>query len=449
MLSSFPHVLRNYGLDVDVRLLLELYHTIEMGLVTNLGSLFDVGQHLIVKSRREVAPYTLAFWDYFLGVEVQGHRSVDEAIFRSAAFEQWYSQQLETGRVSPDIDPKSLIDQFLNEVLQSDLPANIQKELDARELLDKDNPDMPDRGQNLDGTPPPPPDSMVDYSKISMDELMERMRRVAEQQKTMHQGGSHWIGSHGVSPYGHSGHGLHGIRVGGPSYAGTARKVLGNPEYFPVDLDAPITDDNMDAALQSLAHMVERHSETRLDVERTVENTGKNAGILVPYFIRENTDETKVILLLDNGGNSMRSHAHKVQKLFSKIKRRFSHDLKTYYFHNTIYEQVYSDQARETAVSLHKLMEHSKDHKVIVVGDCYMGPHELLAPYGSIEYREESDTPSIDHLKNLSDHFPHMVWINPIPEQYWPHTLVPVIEKVMPVQPLSLNGIANAVRLMN
>ena len=49
MLNSFPHVLRDYGLDVDVRVLLELFQTMEMGLVTNLGSLFDVGQHLIVR----------------------------------------------------------------------------------------------------------------------------------------------------------------------------------------------------------------------------------------------------------------------------------------------------------------------------------------------------------------------------------------------------------------
>ena len=69
MFSGFPETLRHYGFKTDVRTLLDMYRTMEMGLVTSLGSLFDVCQHLICKSRREVAPYTLAFWDHFLGID--------------------------------------------------------------------------------------------------------------------------------------------------------------------------------------------------------------------------------------------------------------------------------------------------------------------------------------------------------------------------------------------
>ena len=132
-----------------------------------------------------------------------------------------------------------MIDEFLNETLQSDLQANIQKELDARKHLDEDNPDLTDRGQKGPTGPPQVGDKMVDYSKISLEELMERMKRVMEQQKTAHSGGGHWVGSHGFSPYGHSGKGLNGIRIGGPAHAGTARKVLGDPSFYPIDLDAP------------------------------------------------------------------------------------------------------------------------------------------------------------------------------------------------------------------
>jgi len=146
---------------------------------------------------------------------------------------------------------------------------------------------------------------------------------VMEQQKTAHSGGGHWIGSHGFSPYGHSGQGLNGIRVGGPAHAGTARKVLGDPSFYPVDLDAPITDNNMDAALQALRNIEDMHPDRKLNVKRTVEETGRNAGIVIPHFLREQQDRTQVLLLLDNGGNSMWVHAQKVQTLFAKIKRRF------------------------------------------------------------------------------------------------------------------------------
>ena len=447
MLTGFPHVLKRYGLHADVRVVMDLYRVMEMGLVNSLGSLFDTAQYLVCKSRRDHAPYTLAFWDHFLGIDTTNHRSVDAAVRDSAAFEHWLSQKLETGKIRGELDYQKLIDQFLNETLKSDLSKNIQEEIDAREHLAKDNPDLVDRGiEPPPGAPPNVSDKMVDYSGIPLEELKERMKRVMEQQKTAHSGGGHWVGSHGHSPYGHSGSGLHGIRVGGPSHAGTARKVLGDPEYYPVDLDAPITDDNMDAALQALRHLKDIHPDRKLDVPMTVEESGKNAGIVVPFFLKEQQDRTKIMLILDNGGNSMWVHTRKVQRLFSKMKRRFPQDLKTFYFHNAVYDQVYEDEARRKPVLLRSVKENSPEYRVFFVGDAYMGPHELLSPYGSIEFREESPVPSLNNLKELHHHFPYMVWINPTPKQYWNRTVAPYINEVMHMEPLTINGILGAAR---
>ena len=449
MFSSFPHKLKNYGLDVDARLLIDIYRTMEMGLVTNLGSLFDVGQHLICKSRREIAPYTLAFWDYFLGIDSKDYNSIDDAIRNSSAFEHWLSQKLQTGKIKDKFDYKKLIDQFLNEIFQSDLQSNLQEELDARNHLDEDNPDLIDKvGINSSGQLQVG-NKMVDYSKISLDELMDRMKRVMDKQNTTHSGGGHWIGSHGFSAYGHSGKGINGIRVGGSSHAGTARKILTDASFYPIDLDAPITDNNMDAALQALRNIVDTHPQRKLNVSRTVEETGRNAGIVVPNFMKEENDRTKVLLLLDNGGNSMWVHAQKVQTLFAKIKRRFPQDLKTYYFHNAVYDQVYEDEARRLTISLRKVMENSPDYRVFIVGDSYMAPHELLAPFGSIEFREESSTPSLENLKTLHDHFPYVVWINPTPKKYWVRTVAPYIQKIFKMEPLTINGILEAAKYMN
>ena len=449
MFSGFPHTLRRYGFDTDVRVLMELYRTMEIGLITNLGSLFDIGQHLICKSRREIAPYTLAFWDHFLEIDPTNHNSIDDAIRNSSAFEHWLSQKLETGKIAGEFDYEKLIDEFLNETLQSDLQANIQQELDARKHLDKDNQDLSDRVNNTPPGPAQTSDKMVDYSKISLEELMERMKRVMEQQKTAHSGGGHWIGSHGFSPYGHSGQGLNGIRVGGPAHAGTARKVLGDPSFYPIDLDAPITDNNMDAALQALRNIEDMHPDRKLNVKRTVEETGRNAGIVIPHFLREQQDRTQVLLLLDNGGNSMWVHAQKVQTLFAKIKRRFPQDLKTFYFHNAVYDQVYEDEARRKPVTLRRIMENSPDYRVFIVGDAYMALHELLSPFGSIEFREESSTPSLTNLKTLHEHFPYVVWINPTPKQYWNRTVAPYVQKVFKMEPLTINGILEAAKYMN
>jgi len=449
MFSDFPQTLRRYGIDADVKIIMDMYRTMENGIVTNLGSLFDVCQHLICKSRREIAPYTLAFWEYFLGIDTTNYNTIDDAVRNSAAFEHWLSEKLETGKISGEVDYKKLIDQFLNETLNSDLQANIQKELDARQHLDQDNSDLRDKDRQGPPGTPRSSDTMVDYSKISLDELMERMKRVMDNQNTFHSGGGHWIGSHGHSPYGHSGSGLNGIRVGGSSHAGSARKVLGDPSFYPIDLDAPITDDNMDAAIQALKNLEDIHPDRKLDVKLTVEDTGRNAGIVLPHFLREQQDRTQVLLLLDNGGNSMWVHARKVQILFAKIKRRFPQDLKTFYFHNAIYDQVYEDEARRKPVTLRKVMENSPDYRVFIVGDSYMGPHELLSPYGSIEFREESSTPGLENLKTLHEHFPYLVWINPTPKQFWNRTVAAYIQQVMHMEPLTINGILETAKYMN
>lgn len=78
-----------------------------------------------------------------------------------------------------------------------------------------------------------------------------------------------------------------------------------------------------------------------------------------------------------------------------------------------------------------------------------MGPHELLSSYGSIEFREESPIPSLTNLKELHEHFPYMVWINPTPQQYWSRTVAPYISEVMHMEPMSINGILDAAKHLN
>ena len=148
MFSSFPHALRRYGLHSDVRNLMDLYRLMELGLVSNLGTLYEGGRYLICKSRRDFAPYTLAFWDHFLGIDTTHHRTIDASVRDSEVYEHWLSRKLETGRINGKLDHEKLIDEFLNDVLQSGLSSNIQKEIEAREHLSKDNPEWRTAGHH-------------------------------------------------------------------------------------------------------------------------------------------------------------------------------------------------------------------------------------------------------------------------------------------------------------
>ena len=424
---------------------MDLYRVMEMGLVNSLGSLFDTAQYLVCKSRRDHAPYTLAFWDHFLGIDTTNHRSVDAAVRDSAAFEHWLSQKLETGKIRGELDYQKLIDEFLNETLKSDLSKNIQEEIDAREHLAKDNPDLVDRGiEPPPGAPPNVSDKMVDYSGIPLEELKERMKRVMEQQKlhivevdtglavmVIHpmvtRAPDFTASGRRTFPCGNSQEGSRGSGIL-PSRPGCAhhRRQYG---CCPAGPEAP-----------------QRHpSRSKLDVPMTSKKAEKTL-VLSSLFSQGTAGPDQ-----DHADSRQWREFHvgscpEGPETILENETEISQDLKTFYFHNAVYDQVYEDEARRKPVLLRSVKENSPEYRVFFVGDAYMGPHELLSPYGSIEFREESPVPSLNNLKELHHHFPYMVWINPTPKQYWNRTVAPYINEVMHMEPLTINGILGAAR---
>ena len=277
---------------------------------------------------------------------------------------------------------------------------------------------------------------------------MRRMQQVARQQKGPHSGGDHWIGTGGISPYGHGGRGAGGIRVGGAGRGKSARKVLGDPEYYPVMLDKVLTDDTIDVTLAALKNITESTVDFELDIEKTIDEGVKKGAIFIPYLRPITDDKLQVLLFIDNGGYSMKPHARTVSTLFLKMKRRFTHDLKIYFFHNAIYDRVYSDEHRREPVPLSKILKLDPIHKVFIVGDADMAPHELMGRYGSIEPREECETPGIDCLAQIAARFSKTVWLNPIPQRSWLVTTAEYVLRVMKMYPLTPHGIAEAVEFM-
>ncbi len=449
MFSSFPETLRKFGLQADVRTIAELYNCMSRGLVTSLGDLFDLGRILIVKGKRDIAPYTLAFLDYFLGIETQAARTLDEAVRLSPSYNTWLEQFLEqSGKSKWDFDEKELVDKFLDSVLKSSTAEEIARRFSGEDIFADDDPNMEDTEGGQDGRSPFE-DALADYRNIDIEEILRRMEQIAKHQKGPHSGGSHWIGTGGISPYGHSGRGLGGVRIGGRGQGKSARKILGDPEYYPVMMDKVLTDDTVDVTLAALKNVADSTVEFKLDIEKTIEEGVRKGGIFVPYLRPITEDRIQVLLLIDIGGYSMRPYAKAVSTLFLKMKRRFTHDLKIYFFHNAIYDRVYSDEYRRDAVPLANIMKQDPCHRVFIVGDADMSPHELLARYGSIEPREECEIPSIEYVRRISEKFPRTVWLNPIPPSSWRVTTADYIMPVIQMFPLTPHGIAKAVEYMN
>jgi uncharacterized protein with von Willebrand factor type A (vWA) domain len=435
MFSTLPERFRTHGLFADIRTLLLLQKAIHKNLVRTLGDLYTVLKGVIVKGPQQIGPFTKAFYDYFLGIEIKPNESLNDAILRSEVFKNWRDNlEINENVETPDVE--ELVTKFLDEIHLTSY--DIKKVLDGKEIFDKDNPDLEDnQTDNPADAAKRQLDKMADYSDLSLEELLERMKKVAEQQKTKHSGGSHWIGTGGISPYGHGGAAKNGVRVGGTGGGKMARTVLNDKNYFPVDLDKLVNDDNIDAALASLKGIVEESAQDKLDIQFTIKEGLKRGGVFIPEIKNVQQEKLQVILLIDNGGYSMSPYVKTIQQLFRKMKTRFAHDLETYYFHNTIYENVYSDVHRAQPVKIEKLLSKDPNYRIFIMGDAAMAPYELTQS-------------TLDIYKKLTKKFKKIAWLNPEPLHYWQSTLtINVLKELVPMYPMTPRGIEDAVREMN
>ncbi|GAB4231175.1 MAG: hypothetical protein Tsb0034_03410 [Ekhidna sp.] len=438
MLSSLPHTFRTYGLQADVRTLLVLRKAMQKGLIKTMGDLHNVLKGIIVKEPTDIGPFTKAYYEYFLHIPIAPGQTLEDAILRAETFQKWKTKYLEEADKDITLTESELVGKFLDEVHLTSY--DIKEVINGKEIWDKDNADLEDERNEVDedGTPAERVlDKMADYSDLSLEELLERMEKVRDQQRSKHSGGSHWIGTGGISPYGHGGAAKNGIRVGGQGGGRMARKVIGDKNYFPIDKDAILNDDNVDAALAAVKGVVEESAIEKLDVPQTIKSGLKRGGLFLPELTSEKNEELKVIVLIDNGGYSMAPYIRTVRQLFRKMKTRFAHDLEVFYFHNTVYDRVFTDDRRTSWIPVEKLITYNKAYRVFFIGDAAMAPYELSGR-------------SIQSLQAIRKKFKKTVWLNPEPLRYWPGTYtIQAIKQMIPMFPLTPHGIERAVRHMN
>ncbi len=435
MFEKLPQKFKEYEIPVDVRALLLLRKAMDRNLVKTIGDIYNVLKGIVVKNPDMMGPFTKAYYDYFLNIKIQHGDRLSDAILRSETFKKWKEDNLD--RMGDDLSTDDLVNLFLDEVHMTHY--DIKEVLDGKTLWDNDRGDLEDQESEDDllETARRKLDKMADYSDLSLEELLERLQEVMDRQRSNHSGGSHWIGTGGISPYGHGGAAKDGLRVGGTGGGKMARKVLNDRKYFPVDLDAIINDNNVDAALASLKGIIEESAREDLDIPVTIKKGLKRGGLFIPEIKSEKEDKLQVLLMIDNGGYSMDPYIRVVQTLFRKMKTRFAHDLETYYFHNTIYDRVFSDAQRIKSKSVEQILKKDPNYRVFIVGDAAMAAYEL-------------NKPSIESYRAMKSHFKKIAWLNPEPQKYWAHTFTTmVIKELIPMYPLSPKGIEEAVRGMN
>jgi len=183
--------------------------------------------------------------------------------------------------------------------------------------------------------------------RLSLPELLQRFWDVVMEQRGEHRGGHTWVGTGGTSAFGHSGADREGIRVHGDSLHGSALKVIESRRYVDYATSATLRAENLRQVLAALKHMAPAGPLTELDVDETIDRSCRNGGEIELVFKRELRDRIQVIVLMDNGGASMRPYLDLVKLVFGLMRDHFK-DLDYYYFHNCVYGCVYSDPKRLT-----------------------------------------------------------------------------------------------------
>lgn len=285
---------------------------------------------------------------------------------------------------------------------------------------------------------------------LDLDELRRLFEERLKEQTEKHDGGNRWIGTGGTSPFGHSGAHPSGIRVGGESFGRSAMQVALKRRFKALRGDATLDTRQLSMALKKLRLLAREGAAAELDVDATIDATARNAGDIELVQRAERRNTVRLLLLIDVGG-SMTQHAELCERLFSAAQKiNHFRELRTLYFHNCVYDDLFTDPYRHESVPTRKLLREVDDTwRLLVVGDAAMNPAELLLPGGCIDYSTNNAEPGVVWLTRLREAMPCSVWLNPEPRAYWEIPSTQIVRKVFSdMQPLTVDGLGEAVRTL-
>lgn len=392
MFTDLFYLLRHYGLKVSLNEWMTFMDALDKGLAQNsLLEFYYLGRAILTKTEADFDKYDLVFAEYFQDVQ------------------------------SFDDIPKEFFDWLME---PKDMKKYDQDEVDARTNFD-------------------------------LEKLKQMLAERLQEQHSRHDGGQYWVGTGGTSVLGHSGYAKTGIRVGGEGGQRHALQVAGERNFADFREDNTLDLRTFQMAFRRLRQFTVREDgpKDQLDLDGTVRETCDNAGYLKLEFTRPRVNDVKVLLLFDSGG-SMLPYSRICSQLFQAVNQaNHFKDLRTYYFHNCVYGDLYTtpacnyDEAIKTQWALNNL---GRNYKVIFVGDASMAPTELMRIGGSSYYNRYNDESGLAWLQKLRNQFEKLVWFNPIPQEHWEWDYgaetIATIGSLFPMYHLSPEGLSQGLK---
>lgn len=282
-----------------------------------------------------------------------------------------------------------------------------------------------------------------------LDELLAEFQKRLAEQTEKHDGGPYWIGTGGTSPFGQGGSSAGGLSTGSSGGGRAAIQAADARRYRGYRSDVTLDIRQLEVALRRLRAFVRDGAADELDINATIDATARNAGEIEVVTRPPSRPNTHVVLMIDVGG-SMYPYTELMSQLFSATKKATHFkELRTYYFHNCVYGQVFGTTAFAEPVTVPDLMRQCASHyKLIMVGDALMAPYELHMG-GNWSPDGPDGVSGIGWLQILDEHFTDAVWLNPEPEIAWQGTTIQDIGEVLPMFPLTVDGLTEAMALLN
>lgn len=292
-------------------------------------------------------------------------------------------------------------------------------------------------------------EEMEAIQQLDWDTLQEEFEKRLREQKERHDGGSHWIGTGGTSPFGHGGHNPAGIRVGGSGGGRSAVAVAGDRRFKNLRSDRTLDTRQIGTALLRLRKLSKDSALEELNIDETIDASARNYGDIELVFTPPRKNRIKLLLLMDVGG-SMDPYAELSEQLFSAAHQS-SHfkEFKSYFFHNCVYEQLFDDINRWRGPRTEDVLSQlDESWTVIIVGDAYMHPYELIQSGIAATWGNVNNVSGLDWLKRIREKVPNSIWLNPEHKRIWSAPSIRLVHSVFPMFPLTLEGITDAVDVL-
>ena len=392
MFLEFFYLLRARGLDVSINEWMTLVEALDKGLAkASLTGFYHLCRSILIKTESDYDKFDQVFAEYFKGVET----------------------------------PEDLPEEFWKWLEEGDIERALD-DLGDKELFAKE-----------------------------LDELLRMFEERIKEQKERHDGGNYWIGTGGTSTMGRGGYNPAGIRVGGRSRHKTALQVAGERNFKDFREDTILDIRSFQMAFRKLRQYSSRvdGQERVLDVDKTVDETCDNGGLLSLAYEKPRKNTVKVLLLIDSEG-SMLPYSRLCNRLFQAVSRsNHFKDLKIYYFHNAIYDQLYTTphcKIRDSVETTWVFNRLDSDYKVIFVGDAAMAPSELYRPGGTAIIGLFNRETGMEWFQKFKKRFKKQIWLNPIEKSSWEYTYgsrtIHDIGEVFPMFELTLDGLEKGIK---